>query len=81
MYLRLDIYKTYSWNMIFTKCPNDFGHTRKIDNLDPYNVWLLVCLVCLVIATNIPVLLKTGFVVHGYIYKYIHIYIYIYIYI
>ncbi len=68
MYLRLDIYKTYSWNMIFTKCPNDFGHTRKIDNLDPYNV-------CLVIATNIPVLLKTGFVVHGYIYKYIHIYI------
>ncbi len=40
---------------------NDFWHKRKIDHFDPYNVLL-------VIATNIPVLLKTGFVVQGHIY-------------
>ncbi len=37
--------------MIFAQSPNDFGHKRKIDNFDTYNV-------CLAIATNIPVLLK-----------------------
>ncbi len=31
-------------------------------NFDPYNVFLAI-------ATNIPVLLKTGFVVHGHIFK------------
>ncbi len=30
----------------------------KIDNFDPYNIFLTV-------ATNIPILLKTGFVVRG----------------
>ncbi len=43
--------------MSFTLYPNDFWHKRKIDNFDPYNVFLAI-------ATNIPVLLKTGFVVH-----------------
>ncbi len=46
--------------MIFTKYPNDFWHKRKIDNFDPYNVLLAI-------ATNISVLLMTGFVVQGYI--------------
>ncbi len=46
--------------MIFTKYPNDFWHKRKIDNFDPYNVLLAI-------ATNIPVLLMTGFVVQGHI--------------
>ncbi len=40
-----------------------------MDNFDPYNVFLAI-------ATNIPVLLMTGFVVQGHT----HIYIYIYIY-
>ncbi len=40
-----------------------------IDHFDPYNVLLAI-------ATNMPVLLMTGFVVQGHI----HIYIYIYIY-
>ncbi len=35
--------------------PNDF------DNFDPYNAFLAI-------ATNIPVLLKTGFVVQGHIF-------------
>ncbi len=35
-------------------------HKRKIDNLDPNNVLL-------VIATNLPVRLMTGFVVQGHI--------------
>ncbi len=33
--------------MIFTWCPNDFWHKRKIDNFDPYNVFLAI-------AINIP---------------------------
>ncbi len=33
---------------------------KKIDNFDPYNVLLAI-------ATNIPVWLKTGFVVQGHI--------------
>ncbi len=54
--------------MIFTLYPNDFWHKIKIYNFDPYNVFLAI-------ATNIPVLLKTGFVVHIY-----SIYIYTYTY-
>ncbi len=46
--------------MIFTQCPNDFWHKRKIDNFDPYNVFLAI-------ATNIPQRLMTGFVVQGHI--------------
>ncbi len=39
-----------------------------MDNFDPYNVLLAI-------ATNIPVLLKTGFVVQGHIYANYKIYI------
>ncbi len=38
-----------------------FWHKRKMDNVDPYNVLLAI-------ATNIPVLLMTGFVLQGHIY-------------
>ncbi len=37
-----------------------FGIKEKIDNFDPYNVFLAI-------ATNIPQRLKTGFVVQGHI--------------
>ncbi len=37
-----------------------FGIKEKNDHFDPYNVFLAI-------ATNIPVLLKTGFVVQGHI--------------
>ncbi len=37
-----------------------FWHKRKINNFDPYNVFLAI-------ATNIPQRLKTGFVVQGHI--------------
>ncbi len=40
---------------------NDFWHKRKVDHFDPYNVLLAI-------ARNIPVLLKTGFVLQGHIY-------------
>ncbi len=46
--------------MIFTYCPNDFWHKRKINNFDPYNVFLAI-------AKNIPQRLKTDFVVQGHI--------------
>ncbi len=46
--------------MIFTEYPNDFCHKRKMDNFDPYNVLLAI-------ATNIPVLLMTAFVLQGHI--------------
>ncbi len=46
--------------MIFTSYPNDFWHKRKMYNFDPYNVLLAI-------ATNIPVLLMTAFVVQGHI--------------
>ncbi len=52
-----------SWNMIFTSYilyPNDFWHKIKNYNVDPYNVLLAI-------ATNIPVLLMTGFVLQGHI--------------
>ncbi len=39
-----------------------FGIKKNIFNFDPYNVLLAI-------ATNIPMLLKTGFVVQGHIYK------------
>ncbi len=50
--------------MIFTYdlLPNDFWHKRKINNFDPYNVFLAI-------ATNIPQQLKTGFVVQGAYYR------------
>ncbi len=47
--------------MIFTSYTNDFCHNRKIDNFDPYNLFLDI-------ATNITVLLMTGFVVQGHIF-------------
>ncbi len=48
--------------------PNDFWHKRKIDNFDPYNVFLAI-------ATNTPQRLKTGFVVQGHIYLHILIFL------
>ncbi len=38
----------------------DFWHKRKMYNFDPYNVLLSI-------ATNIPVLLMTAFVLQGHI--------------
>ncbi len=46
--------------MIFNYYPNDFWPKSKIDHFDPYAV--LLC-----IATNIPMMLMTGFVVQGHI--------------
>ncbi len=40
----------------------DFWHKIKIYNFDPYKVFLTI-------ATNIPVLLMTGFVLQGHICK------------
>ncbi len=40
---------------------NDFWNKRKMDNFDPYSVFL-------VIATNTPQRLMTGFVLQGHIY-------------
>ncbi len=39
---------------------NDFWHKRKIYNFDPYNVLLAI-------ATNMPVLLMTAFVLQGHL--------------
>ncbi len=44
--------------MIFNSYPNEFWH-KKIYIFDPYNVLLAI-------ATNIPVLLMTSFVVQGH---------------
>ncbi len=38
----------------------DFWHKSKIDNFDPYSVFLAI-------ATNVTVLLMTGFVLQGHI--------------
>ncbi len=38
-----------------------FGHKRKINNFDPYNVFLAI-------AINIPQRLKTAFVLQGHVY-------------
>ncbi len=46
---------------IFMEHDNDFWHTSKMDNFDPYNVLLAI-------ATTIPVLLMTGFVLQGHIF-------------
>ncbi len=48
--------KKSSWNMILMS--NDFWHKIKINNIDPNNVLL---------ATNIPVLFMTAFVLQGHI--------------
>ncbi len=50
--------------MIFTNDPNDFWHKRKSGIFDPYSVLLAI-------ATNIPVLLMTGFVVQSHIWNHI----------
>ncbi len=50
----------YDLLVLICSCPNDFWHKRKINHFDPYNVFLAI-------ATNIPVLLMTGFVVQGHI--------------
>ncbi len=42
---------------------SDFWHKGKINNFDPYSVFLAI-------ATNIPVRLMTGFVLQGHIYIY-----------
>ncbi len=52
--------------MIFTENTNDFRHKFVFSNFDKNNVFL-------VIATNLPMLLKTGFVVQGHIWLYISI--------
>ncbi len=46
---------------LFTQYPNDFWYKRKNNNFDPYNILLAI-------GTNIPMRLKTGFVVQGHIY-------------
>ncbi len=60
--LRFDIFTVGILQNIFmehTWCSNDFWHKRKINNFDPYNVFLAI-------ATNIPQWLKTGFVAQGH---------------
>ncbi len=42
----------------------NFWHKIKINNFDQYNVLLAI-------ATHIPVLLKTGFVLQGHVYSHI----------
>ncbi len=54
-----NLQKISSWNMNFIILMINW-HKRKIDNFDPYNVFLAI-------ATNIPVLLMTGFAVQGHI--------------
>ncbi len=54
---------SFDYSRTFTKYLNIlmiFWHKRKIDNFDPYNVFLAI-------ATNLPVLLMTGFVIQGHI--------------
>ncbi len=58
--------------MIFAWYTNDLWHKRKIDNFDPYNIFLAI-------ATNIPQRLKTGFVLQGHVYYNIHVGFYIYV--
>ncbi len=48
-------------NLLMEHGLNHFWHKRKINNFDPYNVFLAI-------ATNIPVLLMNGFVVQGHIF-------------
>ncbi len=43
-----------------------FGIKRKTNYFDPYNLFLAI-------ATNIPVILMTGFVLQGHIYIFLHL--------
>ncbi len=56
-----DIFMVGNLQNIFMEHDLYFMHKRKIDNFDLYNVWLAI-------ATNIPALLMTGFVVQGQIF-------------
>ncbi len=61
--LSFDIFTVGNLQNIFMEhdqYPNDFWLKRKIYNFDPYNVLLSI-------ATNIPVLLMTAFVLQGQI--------------
>ncbi len=51
----LNIFMEHDLNILMI-----FGHKRKMDNFDSYNVLLAI-------ATNIPVLLMTAFVLQGHI--------------
>ncbi len=59
--LSFDIFTVGNLQNIFMEhdLPKDFCHKRKIDNFDTYNVFLAI-------ATNIPVLLMTAFVLQGH---------------
>ncbi len=60
--VRFDIFTAENWLNIFKE--HDLSWCLaliKIDHFDPYNALLAI-------ATNIPMLLKTGFVVQGHIY-------------
>ncbi len=58
--LRFDIFTVGNLlNNLMEHDLNDFWHKRKMDNFDPCNVLLAI-------ATNIPVLLMTGFVLQGH---------------
>ncbi len=65
--LSFDIFTVGNLQNIFMEhdfyCPNDFWHKRKINNCDPYDVFLAI-------ATNIPVLLMTAFVLQGHIWHF-----------
>ncbi len=66
--LSFDIFTVGNVQNIFMKYdlyyyPNDFWHKRKMFNFDPSNILL-------VLATNIPVLLMTGFVLQDHIFYY-----------
>ncbi len=56
-----DIFTVGNVQNIFMEHDLYFCHKRKIYNFDPYNVFLAI-------ATNIPVLLMTAFVLQGHIY-------------
>ncbi len=53
---------------ILRKSPLKLSKLRQIDHFDPYNVFLAI-------ATNIPVLLKSGFVLQGHISFYSEIFL------
>ncbi len=53
------LHGTYLLNILMI-----FWHKRKIDNFDPHNVLLAI-------ATNIPVLLMTGFVLQGHMWNWL----------
>ncbi len=58
--LSFDIFTVQHLQNIFMEHPNDFWHKSKINHFDSYNVLLAI-------ATNISLLLMTGFVVQGHI--------------